>query len=339
MAESKHPQVIYCNDSPKRVLVSVIKTTPIKPRKEAMTPTSPGFSDFMVYPWKWGENAHNVTLSPDSVSGASSPTGTQTVREADTAPSPEQFKVVIHFTNLLTVAKYANTLTHIQLHYKLAYKGGRADTVRELISEGETSSSRIRCNICNRVFPREKSLQAHKRTHTGERPYLCDYPNCGKAFVQSGQLKTHQRLHTGEKPFVCSEKGCGNRFTHANRHCPKHPFSRLKREEPKEGQGNAHMVDNKAVAEWLAKYWKTREQRAPTTTKVKAQGKGRAEDQEQQDPMEFLESDEENEEEMMAVEEEKSSQQGGAAKRRLQEQRERLHGALALIELANNLSA
>lgn len=44
----------------------------------------------------------------------------------------------------------------------------RADTVRDLISEGEHSSSRIRCNICNRVFPREKSLQAHKRTHTGE---------------------------------------------------------------------------------------------------------------------------------------------------------------------------
>lgn len=65
---------------------------------------------------------------------------------------------------------------------------------------------------------------------------------------------------------------------------------------------------------------------------MKPQSKARAEDQEQQDPMESLQSDEEEEED-------KGGQGGGAAKRRLQEQRERLHGALALIELANNLSA
>lgn len=86
------------------------------------------------------------------------------------------------------------------------------------------------------------------------------------------------------------------------------------------------------------RYWQTREQRAPTTTKAKPQGKARAEDQEQQDPMEF-QSDEENGEEEEAAEEDKGSQGGGSAKRRLQEQRERLHGALALMELANNLSA
>lgn len=57
MAENQ----VLCG-SPKRV--SVIKTTPIKPKHVDVTPTSPGFSDFMVYPWKWGENAHNVTLSP-----------------------------------------------------------------------------------------------------------------------------------------------------------------------------------------------------------------------------------------------------------------------------------
>lgn len=59
------------------------------------------------------------------------------------------------------------------------------------------------------------------------------------------------------------------------------------------------------------------------------------EDQEQQDPLDFLPSDEGEEEE---ADDEKSAG-GGTARRRLQEQRERLHGALALIELANNLSA
>ncbi|KAK0139861.1 Zinc finger protein 367 [Merluccius polli] len=311
-AMRQHPDA---DSPPKRVLVSVIKTTPIKPRNKTpaeapLMPTSPGFSDFMVYPWRWGENAHNVTLSPGSGTGASSPTGTTTACEADLTSSPDQMKDGIR-------------------------RGRpRADTVQELITEGETSSSHIRCNICNRVFPREKSLQAHKRTHTGERPYLCDYPNCGKAFVQSGQLKTHQRLHTGEKPFACSEKGCCNRFTHANRHCPKHPFSRLKREEAKDCLGKGQSVDNKAVAEWLA----NEPRRAPPAG---TKGRGQtAEDQEQQDPMEFSNSDEENGEEDMAAEEEKAGGgHGGAAKRCLQEQRERLHGALALIELANNLSA
>ncbi|NXN69025.1 ZN367 protein, partial [Himantopus himantopus] len=200
----------------------------------------------------------------------------------------------------------------------------RADTVPDLINEGVHSSSSIRCNICCRVFPREKSLQAHKRTHTGERPYLCDYPDCGKAFVQSGQLKTHQRLHTGEKPFVCSEDGCLSRFTHANRHCPKHPYARPKREELTDMLSTKQTADNKAVAEWLAKYWETREQRAPAL-KTKTIEKT---DQEQQDPMEYLQSDEEDGEE-------KNSAHSAARRSRLQEQRERMHGALALIELAN----
>ena len=83
----------------------------------------------------------------------------------------------------------------------------RAEIINHLIIKGSSSHSSIRCDICNRVFPREKSLQAHKRIHTGEKPYICDYPLCGKAFTQSGQLKTHQRLHTGEKPFICTVSG------------------------------------------------------------------------------------------------------------------------------------
>lgn len=82
MAERLPPglPLIFCQDSPKRVLVSVIKTTPIKPSSRGggeepsaapPVPTSPGFSDFMVYPWRWGENAHNVTLSPGGTTAPS----------------------------------------------------------------------------------------------------------------------------------------------------------------------------------------------------------------------------------------------------------------------------
>lgn len=76
--------VIFCHDSPKRVLVSVIRTTPATPpcsgagepeKPPPLVPTSPGFSDFMVYPWRWGENAHNVTLSPGAAGGGAASAG------------------------------------------------------------------------------------------------------------------------------------------------------------------------------------------------------------------------------------------------------------------------
>lgn len=44
----------------------------------------------------------------------------------------------------------------------------RSEALTTLMIEGSTSPSSIKCSYCNRVFPREKSLQAHLRTHTGQ---------------------------------------------------------------------------------------------------------------------------------------------------------------------------
>lgn len=74
---------------------------------------------------------------------------------------------------------------------------------------------------------------------------------------------------------------------------------------------------------FINRYWEMREQRTPIL-KNKSIHKP---DQEQQDPMEYLQSEDEEEEEKNTAHSSLCS--------RLQEQRERLHGALALIELAN----
>ncbi|KAG7268138.1 hypothetical protein CRUP_010092 [Coryphaenoides rupestris] len=57
-------------------------------------------------------------------------------------------------------------------------------------------------------------LQLHGRKHTGEKPYKCDFPDCGRGFSRSDQLKRHQRRHTGVKPFQCET--CERQFSRSD---------------------------------------------------------------------------------------------------------------------------
>uniref|UniRef100_A0A1B0CKV6 Putative zinc finger protein 1 n=1 Tax=Lutzomyia longipalpis TaxID=7200 RepID=A0A1B0CKV6_LUTLO len=121
----------------------------------------------------------------------------------------------------------------------------RSESLTTLMLEGNRSPSSIKCKFCNR-----------------ERPYICDYPGCNRGFTQSGQLKTHQRLHTGERPFICSVQNCGMRFTHANRHCPVHVHSQLRRDDNYVVTANPEQNDD--VQRWLERYKSEREDRTPT---------------------------------------------------------------------------
>ncbi|CAN8004009.1 unnamed protein product [Ixodes hexagonus] len=245
-------------------------------------PSSPPIGGEEMFPWNWHEKARTAELSPGGPSSRSpDPDGPRTPQGAGDS---------------------------------MRRGRPRLDTITSLILEGSSSPSSIKCDICNRVFPREKSLQAHLRTHTGEKPYICDYPDCSRAFAQSGQLKTHQRLHTGEKPFSCTEEGCPHRFTHANRHCPDHPYALLQRDNGSTLQLEGADSENRseAVLRWLKKYELEKKDR--TSSKARQRKLKRdLEDQAEKDAPQLL-----------------------TKKAACGDVRERMLGALALMELAAN---
>lgn len=48
----------------------------------------------------------------------------------------------------------------------------KSELLTTLMIQGSTSPSAIKCKFCNRVFPRDKSLSAHLRTHTGRFSFI-----------------------------------------------------------------------------------------------------------------------------------------------------------------------
>ncbi|CBQ67530.1 related to Zinc finger protein [Sporisorium reilianum SRZ2] len=73
-----------------------------------------------------------------------------------------------------------------------------------------------RCSFegCTKSYTKASKLAQHVRSHTGERPFVCDHPGCGASYMRNEHLKAHQRRHLdpSEKPFACDQEDCGLRF-------------------------------------------------------------------------------------------------------------------------------
>ncbi|XP_059611318.1 zinc finger protein 37 homolog [Phlebotomus argentipes] len=66
------------------------------------------------------------------------------------------------------------------------------------------------CPECGKVFSTPKYMKLHLKTHNPERMFACDWNFCKYRTHNSSHLKRHRRTHTGENPFKC--EFCNSKF-------------------------------------------------------------------------------------------------------------------------------
>ncbi|KAI1102968.1 hypothetical protein F4804DRAFT_311429 [Jackrogersella minutella] len=82
---------------------------------------------------------------------------------------------------------------------------------------------------CDKSFNRPCRLEAHMRSHTGDRVLKCDYPDCDKSYTDKKHLTSHiNNVHLNKRP-VCDHPGCNKVFTNAS-HLKRHKNSHKAKE-------------------------------------------------------------------------------------------------------------
>ncbi|KAJ8017199.1 hypothetical protein DPEC_G00015330 [Dallia pectoralis] len=86
------------------------------------------------------------------------------------------------------------------------------------------------CPVCHRVYPMQKRLTQHMKTHSTEKPHMCD--KCGKSFKKRYTFKMHLLTHiqtVGDSRFKCEfcDYDCDNKkllLNHQLSHTNDRPF-------------------------------------------------------------------------------------------------------------------
>ncbi|KAF7726896.1 hypothetical protein EC973_008191 [Apophysomyces ossiformis] len=70
------------------------------------------------------------------------------------------------------------------------------------------------CSRTQKPFTKRHKMHNHLRTHTGERPFVCNEPGCGKRFSRPDSLTTHTKIHSNIRPYLCQYPECGKAYYH-----------------------------------------------------------------------------------------------------------------------------
>ncbi len=69
----------------------------------------------------------------------------------------------------------------------------KSNSTTNINEAGKKPKKTHSCPLCAAVFQRPEHVKRHMRSHSSEKPYECDEPNCGKRFNRGDNLKAHLR--------------------------------------------------------------------------------------------------------------------------------------------------
>ncbi|KIJ58546.1 hypothetical protein HYDPIDRAFT_87559 [Hydnomerulius pinastri MD-312] len=81
------------------------------------------------------------------------------------------------------------------------------------VKAGKTARYPCTYPECTKSYSKPSRLSEHYRSHTGERPFVCN--ECGKSYLRETHLQAHSKSHLpeSERPYVCTEiSDCQKRF-------------------------------------------------------------------------------------------------------------------------------
>ncbi len=74
-------------------------------------------------------------------------------------------------------------------------------------AEHRNENNEYNCDLCPYKSKHARSIQNHRRTHTLERPFMCDV--CGKSYISKLSLLCHMLIHNDDsKKYICNFEGC-----------------------------------------------------------------------------------------------------------------------------------